>query len=618
MDNIIKLLPPKIANKIAAGEVVDRPVSVVKELIENSLDAGATSIIIEIKNGGKSFIRVTDNGSGIKSDFIKIAFLRHATSKISEVEDLDKISTLGFRGEALASISAVSRTELTSRTADEDIGFKVTYHGSSLVEESPFGCPAGTTIIVKDLFYNTPARLKFLKQDNTESALIIDLVSKVALGYPNVKIRLINNGNILFSTTGKGDIYNNILTIYDSSSGKNLIYFEKENDNIRVEGFVSPPDESRKNRKGQVFFVNGRVVSSKLIEEALEKAYDEKLFEGRYPVAYIFIEVNPSMLDVNIHPNKKEVRFSNPSDIKELITSSVFNAINNVNAIPSMMKNDQNQFSDFDPDILEHSLYNSLKNSEGSFKFSDFEVDSKLQDTSQEELDINKILIEKRMMENREKEDKVKEVSHTYEQDKKENERNNFKISSLKIIGTLFNTYILCQDSNNLYLIDQHAAHERVFYEQFMKVYENENREIQTLLHPFVVNVSFQAINSSSEWFDMITKCGFIMEEFGDRAFIVKGIPLFMEYGEGKRFLEDILQSLDEGIDLKNSIKIDKLITRSCKSAVKAHDILSDMEIKRLLEDLDKCIKPYSCPHGRPTFIKFSEYDIEKMFKRVI
>lgn len=624
MENIIELLPPNVANKIAAGEVVDRPVSVVKELLENSLDADSDSIIVEIKNGGKALIRVTDNGSGIRKEYMKTAFLRHATSKIKDIQDLDSISTLGFRGEALASIAAVSKVELTSRSRSEDVGFTVTYHGSNLINEEPFGCPYGTTVVVKDLFYNTPARLKFLKRDNTESALVTDLVSKISIAYPNVKIRLINNGKILFSTTGRGDIFNNILSVFDPDSGKNLIKFYSENEGIKLTGFVSPPDENRKNRKGQIFFVNGRVISSKLLEEALEKAYEEKMFEGRYPVAYLFLEMDPETLDVNIHPNKKEVRFGKPDKLKELVTDSVLSAINNVNAIPEMLVSQKNTtvYNYNENDIQQTNKISGIESYNADFRVNENLKDDKFvfgdkNDAKnfglQAELDINKILSEKRFQE-----DKLEQAQLNYDGEKKDLERKTFKISELRVVGTVFNTYIVCQDAVNMYVIDQHAAHERVFYEKFMEVYNNEEREVQTLLHPFVVNVSFASKIKQEEWFETISNSGFIMEDFGDRAFIVKGIPLFMEYGEGKRFLEDILQSIDEGIDIKNSSKIDKLIMRSCKSAVKAHDVLSDIEIRKLLEDLDACEKPYSCPHGRPTFIKFAEHDLEKMFRRIV
>ena len=303
---MIRVLDKVVADKIAAGEVVERPLSVVKELVENAVDAGASAITIEIRNGGKAYLRVTDNGCGIPSEEVLLAFTRHATSKIVSDRDLERIQTLGFRGEALASIAAVSRTELLTKEAGSQLGKRVMIAGGTVLENTEAGCPDGTTVIVRDLFFNTPARLKFLKSDSTESSLIIDFVSRMALAYPEIRIRLINNGNILFSTNGKGDVRMNILTVYSREVADNLVPVHFEQEPIRVDGFVSQPGYSAPTKRNQIFFVNGRSVSSKVIEKGVNDAYRDRLFEGRHPAVFLFLQIAPEKLDVNIHPNKKK------------------------------------------------------------------------------------------------------------------------------------------------------------------------------------------------------------------------------------------------------------------------------------------------------------------------
>ncbi|MBO4991527.1 MAG: DNA mismatch repair endonuclease MutL, partial [Firmicutes bacterium] len=332
----IHALPKQVSDKIAAGEVVDRPLSIVKELMENSIDAGATAITVEIKNGGKSYIRVTDNGFGIPEDQVMLAFQRHATSKIETAEDLDTINTLGFRGEALASIAAVSSVEMITKPVAAKSGVKLRLQGGSLLNQTGTGCPDGTTIIVTNLFYNTPARLKFLKADNTESSLIIDFVSKMALAYPKLRIRMVNNGNILFHTPGGGQIYNNILTIYSKETGQKLLPVTADNGSMFLEGYISDPSYSKTNRKQQIFFVNGRYIQSKIMEKAVSLAYQDKLFEGRYPVTYLFLYVNPQTLDVNIHPNKKEVRFDDELAVLDFVHSTLRSHLNTKQAIPEV------------------------------------------------------------------------------------------------------------------------------------------------------------------------------------------------------------------------------------------------------------------------------------------
>ena len=333
---MIKLLEKKVADKIAAGEVVDRPLSVVKELVENSIDAGADAVVVEIKKGGKTYIRVSDTGCGINADEVTTAFKRHATSKITEAEDLDSIQTLGFRGEALASIAAVSRTELITKTADAKTGTSITVEGGETAGISAIGCDGGTTVIVRDLFYNVPARYKFMKSDSAEAGLITEFVSQMALAYPYIRFKLINNEAVQFLTQGRGDRYSSILTIYSKDIGKSLVPVEYENGEMKLSGYVSNVGESRNSRKNQIFFVNGRVVSSKVMDTAVKNAYKERLFMGRFPIAFLFLEVKPDTLDVNIHPNKKEIRFDDEKSVELFVTEAIKQALATKEAAPTV------------------------------------------------------------------------------------------------------------------------------------------------------------------------------------------------------------------------------------------------------------------------------------------
>ncbi len=637
--NRIIELPKNVADKIAAGEVVDRPLSIVKELVENSIDAGAASIIVEIRNGGKSYIRVTDNGSGIEKADVNLAFKRHATSKIKSASDLDHIRSLGFRGEALASIAAVSRVELITKTAGEKSGIRMKIEGGEALEKEDTGCPEGTTIIIEDLFFNTPARLKFMKPDATESTLIIDFISKMTLAYPEIKIRLINNGNILFSTTGKGDVYSNILTIYSKAIGDKLIHLREASGRMSLEAFVSAPDNSKTNRKSQIFFVNGRYISSKVMENAVTDAYQEKLFEGRYPIVFLFLQVDPEKLDVNIHPNKKEVRFDDERLVREFITQTIRNSLQTKEAIPEIREKNLFQFrnagaaagSSREPEA--HAITGGQESRNQK---------------AEEQVDIKKLLSEQRRLE-QESADvgtktvvqpalQVGEAEESYDEKSTSagirsgkaekvaikdfsaeniHSKSDFNIRELTVTGSIFGTYITAVDDSSFYLIDQHAAHERIFYEQLLSQYRNEDKEQQLILMPVVINVTHAVKNDTGEILDFLGNLGFQIEEFGPSAYIMKAIPVFMELDEAKDFIDYILDNVSEEADLENQKKIAAIITNACKRSVKAHDVLEKQEIDRLVADLAGTKNPYSCPHGRPTFIRLNKYEIEKMFKRI-
>ena len=596
---MIRLLDKSVSDKIAAGEVIERPISIVKELVENALDAGADSVVVEIKNGGKSYIRVTDNGCGIPSEEAETAFLRHATSKISTAADLDAIDTLGFRGEALASIAAVTRTEVITKTKGSKTGTRLILHGGRVITKEKTGCPDGTTIIVTDLFYNTPARLKFMKTDSAESGLIIDFMSQMALAYKDVKFRLINNGRILFSTQGDGNRLNTILRVYHDVDSRNMVPVCHSEDSISVDGYISTPAFSKTTRGSQIYFVNGRVVSSKVIEKGVSEGYRERLFEGRYPVVYLFLHVDPHTIDVNIHPNKREVRFNEESMITDFIARAIRDALSSEDAV-----------------VDAGNIFKGRENSISSSKVYERVFEPLREKTEEKQVYIKQILS---TIENPYKA-KTESESESESESKIPIYAPKFKpfdFSQLKVTGVIFDTYITAVDESNFYLIDQHAAQERIFYEKLVGEYESAEKVRQPLLVPLVINVSLSVSENSFHWLDALSRMGFTVNEFGPGTFRITEIPMFMELSEAEDFINQFIENINERTDLSNSVVIDKLIMMSCKAAVKANDKLSGEEVKALINDLSSCINPFSCPHGRPTFIRLTRYEIEKMFKRV-
>ena len=594
---MIRLLDKSVSDKIAAGEVIERPISIVKELVENALDAGADSVVVEIKNGGKSYIRVTDNGCGIPSEEAETAFLRHATSKISTAADLDAIDTLGFRGEALASIAAVTRTEVITKTKGSKTGTRLILHGGRVITKEKTGCPDGTTIIVTDLFYNTPARLKFMKTDSAESGLIIDFMSQMALAYKDVKFRLINNGRILFSTQGDGNRLNTILRVYHDVDSRNMVPVCHSEDGISVDGYISTPAFSKTTRGSQIYFVNGRVVSSKVIEKGVSEGYRERLFEGRYPVVYLFLHVDPHTIDVNIHPNKREVRFNEESMITDFIARAIRDALSSEDAV-----------------VDAGNIFKGRENSISSSKVYERVFEPLREKTEEKQVDIKQILstIENPYKAETESESESESEIAIYAPKFKP-----FDFSQLEVTGVIFDTYITAVDDSNFYLIDQHAAQERIFYEKLVGEYESAEKVRQPLLVPLIINVSLSVSENRFDWLDALSRMGFTINEFGPGTFRITEIPMFMELSEAEDFINQFIENINESTNLSNSVVIDKMIMMSCKAAVKANDKLSQGEVKALINDLSSCINPFSCPHGRPTFIRLTRYEIEKMFKRV-
>ena len=615
---MIRILEKQVADKIAAGEVIERPVSIVKELVENALDAGSTSVTVEIKKGGKTYIRVTDNGCGIPRDEVETAFLRHATSKIITSKDLDSINTLGFRGEALASICAVTRTELITKCKDDKTGTNLVLHGGDVITKKQTGCPDGTTIIISDLFYNTPARLKFMKSDGAESGLIIEFVSQMALAYKDVKFRLINNGQILFSTSGDGNRINNLLRIYPDIDGKNMVPIKYTDNNISVDGYISTPAMSRPTRGSQIFFVNGRVIYSKVIERGITLGYKERLFSGRYPIAFLFIEVKPDTLDVNIHPNKREVRFDDDHFIMEIISQAIVNALGTKEAVPDAGNLFKTSFSqeEKEKDAKQIDIKSFLSNVYNPSIKSTIKENINLNISELKEDYIPSSFTEKENI-NIENinEENAKDINSKIEISEPTIKLFDFK--DLTVTGVIFDTYITAVDEDSFYLIDQHAAHERIFYEKLVGIYQSEEKAAQQLMVPIIINVSPSIAADDGLILDSLKKMGFGISMFGENTYRLSQIPMFMELSEAEDFVNEFIDSIKTSTDIKNTVVVNKLIMMSCKAAVKANDKLSRNEVDTLISNLSLCKNPFSCPHGRPTFIKLRRYEIEKMFKRV-
>ena len=606
---MIKVLPKEVSDKIAAGEVIESPASIVKELVENSIDAGATSITCEITKGGKEEIRITDNGCGIPSDQVETAFLRHATSKITSEKDLKHLVSLGFRGEALASIAAVSRTELITKTPDEKTGTKIIIHGGSVVSIDSIGCPNGTTIIVRDLFYNVPARAKFMKSEASEAGKIIDIVSKLAITKADIRFTMISNGKNQFTTAGRGDLKAAILSVYKDKDYKELMPIDMhEDEGIRIQGFVSRPSFTRTNRRSQYYFVNGRPVKDAKLEKGIDLGYKERLFDGRHPIVFLFVDIDPEKLDVNVHPNKKEVRFSDSIDVISSVRDAVLDTITSHDSV-----------------IKATDTYN-ITDKEVNGRQKSYDVNQSIITSKSEQLDIKQFL-ETQTSTDINTDSYAKTTSNNTINssdsemdffDEEESIYRPFDFSDLTFIGALFDTYLMAIEGDNLYLFDQHACHERVNYERFVESYKSGSKDSQILMLPFTLDLPLEMAENEGEWLPILEKMGYSIEAFGDNTYIFREIPAFLSIEEAESFAGTFIDSYGEDLIKDNTVAIDKLISKACKASVKANDRLTEDEIKALIEDLKSCHNPFSCPHGRPTFIKFTKYEIEKMFKRVV
>lgn len=679
MSGTIKQLDNNTINKIAAGEVIESPKSIVKELVENSIDAKADEVIIEIKNGGKKFIRITDNGVGIKKDEIEDAFKRHYTSKINTADDLDSLHTLGFRGEALASIAAVAKVEIISRTAVDISGTKLVIEGGKTILKEAVGCPIGTTIIITDLFYNVPARLKFLKSDVSESTNINEIVVCLSLCAKNVSFKYINNNSTVFKTPKSTNIINALSSLYDRDMVSSLIEVNYESEYVKITGYTTNLNYYRGNRKYQLLFVNDRFIKHKRANFFIEAAYNTLLPKDKHPACFLKIDIDTNLIDVNVHPAKTEIRLKDEEKFLNELKSAIYKALKQINLVKEIKSEtivkkpfQQNEHKssisleeifikpDKNVEYKDHKFNEDLFSDLTLKKFDNSINGSIIENIRSEENEINNI-------EFYQEADILKEDNQNYIIEEKSEEKtlftlfdNNFTniennidntkiveqlgfetnsveviecydetsinhvdkttISQLNVIGMLFNTYILCESSltNELYIIDQHAAHERINYEKYLSQIENRTIILQELLIPEVINLSYEdyylAINNK----DFFEKIGLPIESFGINDILINSIPLIFIDVNVRELFFTILDSMKEV--KKNSsldIEMSKIIKNACVKSVKAGDNLHAMEIKRLIEDLSNTKSPYTCPHGRPTIIKMTKYEVERMFERI-
>ena len=649
----IVLLDDATINKIAAGEVVDRPSSIVKELIENSIDAGATKVIIEIKNGGISYIKITDNGCGFASDDVELAFERHATSKIRKEEDLLHIKSMGFRGEALASIAAISKVTLTSKNINESIGVRAIVEAGNILSVEKCGTPQGTIIEVRDVFYNVPARYKFLKKDFTEAGYIEDVVTRIALANSKVSFKLISNGKIILSTLGKGKINDTIYDVFGRDIYNNLIDVDYEYESMRVTGVIGQPCISRSTRSQQFTYINSRYIKDKIISSAIDRACLQKYAIGKFAFVVLNLDINPKHVDVNVHPSKLEVKFDDEGAVFEAVYHSIKNALEQdaiKNSPFSIIKNEVKEANyektpsneeqikvkydsltgDFnvkrivtkEPEKKEEKIfkpYVAEENQENIYKIA-FNNSSNAEENIQ--IDRN-IAIEENLEEIKTEVGKIESVDNILEEKEVSKLENIKEVSQTKepiyykYVGQVFDTYIIIQIEEKMYIIDQHAAHERLLYEQIKANYFSKNSNSQILLLPILVELTQKEMDAVNENQEILKNVGFEFENFGDRTIKISGVP---NIGYDLDYKGVFLDTIDEILGANKTYRESKedrfIATLACKAAVKGNMNLSYKEQIALLDDMVKLDNPFNCPHGRPTAFEISRYEIERRFLR--
>lgn len=686
MKNRINLLDEITINKIAAGEVVERPSSIVKELVENSIDAGADRIIIEVENGGKSLIKITDNGCGIPSSEVKKCFLRHATSKIDKIDDLFNLFTLGFRGEALASICAVSKLEMTTKFEDEAVGTKITLVGGNIEAKEAVGANTGTSIVIKDLFFNTPARKKFLKTDHAELMNITDIVNKLAIGYPNVKFRYLNAGKLMVNTPGDGKLVSAVRSIYSREVSENLIEINYDCSLFKIDGYIGNNNIYRSNRNLQHVYINGRFVKSKIIYDAIANAYKSIIPINKHAVCFINLHLDPQKVDVNIHPGKIEVKFEKENEIKleimeyiraKLLKQSLIGKFETFDRVPK------------DRAVKQDFSVNAFKNQDFGNTTTNFsETSTKLDDKNikpidlSDEVDVNSFIKLDDFEEKKKKEVKNKsnatkntslknydnktnkresyssgfssynrdvdnyknnyssavkiedndkisetesqmaftaegEILDSEKKDEIEKKEAGFSLKYYKVVGVVFDTYIVLQKGESMYLMDQHAAHERVLFERYMNAFHKREVHMQMLLDPIVLELSSVDMLQVEKNLDIFRNFGFEVEIFGMNNILIRGVPNLFGTPQSEKFILELIDNIDK-ISNNYDLKDDRFAIMACKSAIKANDRIQNIEIESLFRQLEKCENPYTCPHGRPTMVEISKVEIEKMFKRIM
>lgn len=615
----IAILNQETIDKIAAGEVVERPCSVVKELVENAIDAGSTAITVEIKEGGISFIRITDNGCGIERDQVAVAFYRHSTSKIRSAEDLLTVKSLGFRGEALSSISAVARVELITKTYDELTGTRYVIEGSKELSNEEIGAPDGTTFIVKDLFYNVPARRKFLKTAQTEGSYISDMVEKLALSHPDISFKFINNNQTKLHTSGNGNRKDIIYHIFGREISSSLLEVKHECEYFKVEGFIGKPVITRGNRNYENYFINGRYVKSNILSRAIEEAYKSFLMQHQYPFTVLYFTFF-SELDVNVHPTKMELRFDNNNEIYVELCDTIYAILSHkemIHEVPvdstSAPKKIVHEYKEPIPEPFEKRRINEVRAAESRSVYGQ-SVTSAVKDYSAIEPAV-----------------KTPKTSTAYEpaqvvtgtqQTLGDYDKVFLTESSKKqfsIIGQLFKTYWLIEFEDKLYIIDQHAAHEKVLYEKTMARLANKDFTSQRISPPIIMTLDAKESEMLEKYRPQIEQFGYEVEHFGGKEYMISAIPDNLFNIDMKDLFIEMLDDFSNATGRQTpDIITEKVASMSCKAAVKGNDKLTLPEINKLIDELLSLDNPYNCPHGRPTIISMSKYEIEKKFKRIV
>lgn len=647
---MIKVLSKETVEKIAAGEVIERPVSVVKELVENSIDAGATNIIIKIYDGGKRKISISDNGSGINREDVNLAFIKHSTSKIENVDDLYRIHTMGFRGEALASIKSISNVTLISKTEDEEIGSKISFfNGNKRIEN--ISTNKGTSIIVEDIFYNIPARKKFLKKDTYESNLINDLLYRLAIANPSIGFKYMNNDKLIFDLFSDQSLYERINSLYGYDTAINMKEVNIESDKFKIRGYISNNLLYRSNKKNQLLYINNRTVKNDAISKVINEAYKSTIPLNRFPVFFLFIDIDPSMLDVNIHPAKTEVKIQDKDELLILLNSNLKRVINSdveLKIAFSDKKDEREEETKLnivekdeeDSDDAVRITYEddtSTQDNAVYAKSTDTEYDEFIssEDSERDEnnadipvFDDDEFINDINLLQDRNKD--IKKYSQEYEEilifgERTEDDKNRIVMDEINILdaykieGVLFNTFILLYDYNNdfVVMIDQHAAHERILYEEFSEKFKNSKVNSQYIegVSPIKLTVNEEEI--IKENMNLLNKFGFTIDIYPDHNVVVRSIPIIFGGNYSLDLIKDIIGILDEEKTNIYDYKVEKIMKYACKNAIKAGDKISNIEIDKLIENLKKCKYPTTCPHGRPSMIILKKNMIEKMFYRI-
>lgn len=634
---MIRILDKNVSDKIAAGEVVESPLSVVKELVENSIDAGAKSIAVQIKGNGSEYIRVSDDGCGIAGDEVETAFKRHATSKLEKFSDLNNLHTLGFRGEALASIAKVSRVIMYTKRREDPLGTELVLEAGEVIKKEDIAVDDGTGIIVQDLFFNIPARKKDLSYKRAKKNEIVEFINRMSIYYSDISFRLKVDEELLYVTEGNGNRRDVLAQIYGADYAARLVQVDEEAFGITVSGLVSPQGDSYKDTSRQVIFINGRAIRSAFLEGIIKREYSDIIMGERYPSYFLLVDLPGADIDVNIHPNKKEILFLDKAKVKNAIVKTLEKAFSGkeiiqstpINAdFKSFVKDDyvdigsskQSNIEEvFEKDSSEGFSY-SVASSEAEFREavnigyrghegreSAFPPADK--NVPEEEAFREAIRCERQR-------ESLRKEEHAAVEGKPINLP--YDIAALEPMGVIFDTYILARDGEAFYMIDQHAAHERVFYEKLLGEFLSKDKDIQRLIAPIIKSLSAEADSNKKNIMSRLSELGFEVDDFGEKTLRIFGIPSFMKEEEAQGFLDDYLMSTQGfGYD-EDERQLDRIASKACKAAVKGRDVLKGDEIKALILSLAKCKQPLACPHGRPTMIRMREYDIEKMFKRVL